>query len=508
MLRMMTAVTTAAIYVQIIVGATMRHTGAGLAIPDFPWAFGRLIPPVWNGPIAIHFAHRVGAVIVTALVLATIGHVLYHHRPRGELRRPSLLLAALVAIQVTLGALTVLSGKHYIINSLHVVTGAMVLGTSLVLTLRAYRPRLSDAGSASRNEAAGSASRNPAYLPGYDGRQGGFREADPPERGAGVKPVTQAAAVTPADAAGTFLTDEARGAKAVTGGDAATHRLADFITLAKPRLNLLVLVTTAAGLYLAAPEGVPSGVLLHTLVGTALVAGGAAALNQVWERHTDALMRRTRRRPVASGRLRPPEGAWFGLALSSAGLVELAAGVNVISAAVAAFTLGSYVLVYTPLKRRTSLATLIGGVPGALPAVIGWVAATGTLTLPAWILFGIVFFWQMPHFLAIAWLYRGDYAAAGIPLLPVLEPDGRRTGRQALLYSAALLPVSLMPPLVGLGGGAYTVIATVLGFTLIAISARFARDRSTAAARRLFLFSITYLPLLLGALVADRLLHR
>ena len=242
-----------------------------------------------------------------------------------------------------------------------------------------------------------------------------------------------------------------------------------------------MLVTTAAGLYLAAPEGVPSAVLLHTLVGTALVAGGAAALNQVWERDTDALMRRTRRRPVASGRLRAPEGSWFGLALSAAGLVELAVGVNVISAAVAAFTLGSYVLVYTPLKRRTSLATLVGGVPGALPAVIGWVAATGALTLPALVLFGIVFFWQMPHFLAIAWLYRDDYAAAGIPLLPVLEPDGRRTGRQALLYSAALWPVSLMPPLVGLGGGAYTIVATVLGFMLLALSARFARDRSTVS---------------------------
>jgi protoheme IX farnesyltransferase len=218
-------------------------------------------------------------------------------------------------------------------------------------------------------------------------------------------------------------------------------------------------------------------------------------------------MRRTQRRPVASGRLRTLEGWWFGLALSMAGLAELALGVNVISAAVAALTLGSYVLVYTPLKRRTSLATLVGGVPGALPVVIGWVAATGTLTAPALVLFGIVFFWQMPHFLAIAWLYRDDYAAAGIPLLPVLEPDGRRTGRQALLYSAALVPVSLMPPLVGLGGGAYTVIATGLGFTLLALSARFARNRSTTAARRLFLFTITYLPLLLGALVADRVLH-
>jgi cytochrome c oxidase assembly protein subunit 15 len=141
-LRTVAAVTTAAIYIQIIVGATMRHTGAGLAIPDFPWAFGRLIPPMWNGAIAIHFAHRVGAVVVTALVLATIGHVLYHHRSRGPLRRPSLLLALLVAIQIALGALTVLTGKHYIINSLHVVTGAMVLGTSLVLTLRAFQPRL------------------------------------------------------------------------------------------------------------------------------------------------------------------------------------------------------------------------------------------------------------------------------------------------------------------------------------------------------------------------------
>jgi cytochrome c oxidase assembly protein subunit 15 len=163
-LRSVAMVTTAAIYVQIIVGATMRHTGAGLAIPDFPWAFGRVIPPVWSSPIAIHFAHRVGALIVTALVLAVIGHVLYHHRSRRELRRPSLLLAALVAIQITLGAMTVLTGKHYIVNSLHVVTGAMVLGTSLVLTLRASRPRLAD---------AGSAARNPAYVPAYDPRRAG-----------------------------------------------------------------------------------------------------------------------------------------------------------------------------------------------------------------------------------------------------------------------------------------------------------------------------------------------
>jgi protoheme IX farnesyltransferase len=287
--------------------------------------------------------------------------------------------------------------------------------------------------------------------------------------------------------------------------DASYHWTIDFVTLAKPRLNLLVLMTTTAGLYLAAPAGVSLPVLVHTLIGTALVSGGAAALNQVWERDTDALMRRTRVRPVASGRLSVFDGLWFGLGLSAAGLVELGLGVNLLSASVAALTLSTYVLVYTPLKRRTQLATLVGAVPGALPPIIGWAAATGTITLPAVVLFGIVFFWQMPHFLAIAWLHRDDYAAAGIPLLPVLEPDGRRTGRQALLYGAALWPVSVMPSLVGLAGGFYVVVATLLGLALIALSAAFARERSMVAARRLFMFSIVYLPLLWGALVADRL---
>ena len=177
---------------------------------------------------------------------------------------------------------------------------------------------------------------------------------------------------------------------------------ADFLALTKPRLNFLVLITTLGGLYLASPTGVPVWILLHTLLGTALVAGGAAALNQVWERETDALMRRTQRRPLPAGRLGVVESRWFGLALSAAGLIELATQVNVLSAAVAGATLVSYVLVYTPLKIRTSLSTLVGAIPGALPPVIGWAAATNSISLPAIVLFGIVFFWQMPHFLAIA----------------------------------------------------------------------------------------------------------
>jgi protoheme IX farnesyltransferase len=286
---------------------------------------------------------------------------------------------------------------------------------------------------------------------------------------------------------------------------ASAARVADWVTLTKPRLNLLVLITTLAGLYLAEPAGVSTSLLVHTLVGSALVAGGAAALNQVFERTTDALMRRTRNRPLAAGRLGAAEGSALGAVLAIAGLAELAVFTNLTAAAVAAVTLASYVFVYTPLKARTSLATLIGAVPGALPPVIGWAAATGTISGPALVLFGIVFLWQMPHFLAIAWMYRDDYARAGIPLLPVLEPDGRRTGHQALLYSAVLWPVSLLPVITGLAGLPYSIVATVLGFLYIGLSVRFAQDRSQPTARRLFLFSILYLALLLGALVANRL---
>ncbi len=284
----------------------------------------------------------------------------------------------------------------------------------------------------------------------------------------------------------------------------ATSRAMDFFALTKPRLNLLVLATTLGGIYLAAPEGVPASLLFNTIIGTALVAGGAAALNQVWERHTDRLMRRTSGRPIPAGRVGVAEGAVFGLALTTVGLVQLAVAVNFVATWTAGVTIVSYVLFYTPLKTRTSLSTLVGAIPGALPPVIGWAAVTNQITLPAVVLFGIVFFWQMPHFLAIAWLYRDDYARAGIVMLPAVESDGRRTGQQALIYAAALWPMSLMPVLVRLSGPPYALVATLLGFGLIALAARFARERSTFHARRLFLFSIVYLAALWLALVVDR----
>ena len=285
---------------------------------------------------------------------------------------------------------------------------------------------------------------------------------------------------------------------------AKTHsRFGDYVTLTKPRLNFLVLLTTAAAYSLGAPPDATLGEFLHTLVGTFLVAGGSAAINQVWERATDRLMRRTERRPMADQRLSVREGTAFGLILTVFGAAELAYFVNPLSAAVALLTTASYIFFYTPLKVRTSLSTLAGALPGALPAVIGWAAATNTLSVEAWVLFGIVFMWQMPHFLAIAWLYRDEYARAGMPLLPVIEPDGRSTGRQAVLYSAVLIPISMLPTGVGLATASYLVGAMTLGAILLFMSIEFSVKRDLATARRLFFGSIVYLPILWALLVFD-----
>jgi heme o synthase len=281
-------------------------------------------------------------------------------------------------------------------------------------------------------------------------------------------------------------------------------RANDFIALAKPRLNFLVVVSALAGYLMAG--GDPSNVvpLLLMLAGTALVAGGASAFNQVIERVPDSLMNRTRLRPVPDGRVQPRDALVFATAMSAAGMLVLAAGVNLISAAVACATLLTYALIYTPLKRRSSFATVVGAVPGALPPVIGWAAASGSLSPGAWVLFGIVFLWQLPHFLAIAWIYRADYARAGFPMLPVVEPDGRSTGRQAILYCAALLPMSLAPTLVGMTGTGYFAAALALSLVFLGLTVKFARTRAIRDARRLFFGSIIYLPILWILMITGR----
>ncbi len=267
---------------------------------------------------------------------------------------------------------------------------------------------------------------------------------------------------------------------------------------------VLVVATSAAGYYLGRPGTADIMAMTQAVAGTALAAGGAAVLNQLYERETDALMRRTRLRPLPDGRVAPADARVFGIALSLSGLVLLAARTNWLAAGLALTTILVYLIVYTPMKRRTSMATLVGAVPGALPVLIGWTASHGSVALGGATLFTIVFLWQIPHFMAIAWLYRDDYGKAGFPMLSVIDPQGRRAGRQAVRYAAALVPVSLAPTFAGISGTVYFVSALVLGVALLVLAVRFAATRDDRAARALFLGSITYLPLLWIVMIASR----
>lgn len=270
--------------------------------------------------------------------------------------------------------------------------------------------------------------------------------------------------------------------------------------LTKPRLTSLVLATTWLGYALGARRSDPV-LALATLAGTWLVASGAAALNQYLEIALDARMRRTRNRPLPSRRVTPQTALAFGLAISGAGAVILFAAVNALTAWLALLTWVTYLWAYTPLKTRTSLSTLVGAIPGAIPPMMGWTAARGEINPEAWVLFGILFLWQLPHFLAIAWMYREDYAQAGMPMLPVLDPDGGMTARMILLYTAVLVPVTLIPAGIGMAGLHYGIAALVLGAGFFACGAFVAWERSALSARRLMLVSVIYLPLLLGFLV-------
>ena len=290
---------------------------------------------------------------------------------------------------------------------------------------------------------------------------------------------------------------------AFTGG---YRRALDFLELTKPRVSLMVLVTMFVGFYLGSEHGAGYLRLIETLIGTALAAGGTLALNQFLERRADALMARTRHRPLPDGRMQPTEALLFGVGLAAAGLLILALTVNALSALVTASIVGSYLFIYTPLKQRSSLCGVVGAVPGALPPVIGWTAATGGLSIEAWVLFAIMFFWQIPHTLAIARLYRDDFAKAGIQFLPVIESDGWTTGRQIITHSLALLVVSLLPTLLGLAGTVYFLAALLLGSGFLWYGIGLAISQSLAAARRLLLASLIYLPLLLVVMALDRIL--
>jgi protoheme IX farnesyltransferase len=283
-------------------------------------------------------------------------------------------------------------------------------------------------------------------------------------------------------------------------------KLADYWTLTKPEVNSLVIASTLAGFYLGWQGATNYWMMFHTLAGTLLVASGTATLNQWMEREHDAHMRRTANRPLPAGRLSSTEAFWFGILLSVGGGLYLGLAVNLLASALALLTLASYLLLYTPLKRKTPYCTLVGAFPGAMPPLIGWAAARGSLSLEAWVLYAILFFWQFPHLLSIAWMYREDYARAGLLMLPQNDPQGRRAAQQILATSIILLPISLLPNLMGQVGWIYFAGALPLGLALLYYGALTAKVRSNVLARRLLLASVFYLPLIFGLMIVDKIL--
>jgi protoheme IX farnesyltransferase len=283
-------------------------------------------------------------------------------------------------------------------------------------------------------------------------------------------------------------------------------RWADFYELTKPRMNFLILITTLVGFYVATGAGNALNwlLLLPTLIGTGLCAAGASVLNQYIERDLDKLMPRTRNRPLPGQRIMPAEALITGIVMGIAGTITLLLCVNLLTAALGAFTLLSYVLVYTPLKRITTLNTIVGAVPGAIPPVMGFTAVHGAISPGALAVFGILFFWQMPHFLAIAILYKRDYAMGGYKMLPVVDSDGSITSRQIVHYAIALIPVSMLPTFTGIAGPAYFAVALMLGLAFLSFCVSCAATRTRLDARKLFFASIIYLPVLLAVMMLDR----
>jgi len=285
----------------------------------------------------------------------------------------------------------------------------------------------------------------------------------------------------------------------------ARPRALDYLTLAKPELTLLSVLTAVGAAYLASQDGIPFWILIHTFMGTLLVGGGAGALNQYLERSYDSLMKRTENRPLPAGRIAPGEALVFGVIIAALGVADLSVFTHPLAGFLALATLATYLFLYTPLKRLTPFATVVGGVPGALPPVIGWAAVRGSVGIEAWALFAILFFWQMPHFLALAWMYRKDYARGGYRMLTVVDPEGIATSRQIIVYSIALIPASLLPTYLGLLGPVYFCGAFTLSSLFLMVAIQVYRQRTNAAARRLFYASLAFIPTLAVLMIFDKL---
>ena len=559
-LHRFSVLTTIVTFLLLIAGSLVTSNDAGLAVPDWPLSYGTWFPPMVGGIVYEH-GHRVIAGLVGLMILM-LTVWLWRSEPRRWVRRLGYAALAAVMAQALLGGLTVLLLLPPQISIAHACLGQIVfcLMSSLALATaphwsrqvaqREPMPRgiqwlgTGLAGLAAIQVLLGAIIRHRehAVVPHMVGAMacvaatGWFVGCFAPHRrslpwvwahalrllallglqiGIGVSVYLHRSHVllrTGHVAIGTLVLAQAvvlawellRWTEPLVLSRAWGQRLRDYVELTKPRLSTLVLVTTGVGFWLGMQTASQAWQLPATLLGTALVVAGANALNEWMERVPDGLMQRTKHRPLPAGRLSPRAAYRFGLLLSAVGLTLLTALAHPLSAAIAALSWMSYVLVYTPLKRRTVLCTLVGAIPGALPVMIGWTAARGTLDIEAWALFGIVFLWQLPHFLALAILYREDYARAGFRLLPLIDPNSAMTARQVLGYGLALLPVSLFPAFLGLTGVSYVYGALGLGLVFLAIAARAAWQRSPQSARSLFRASLAYLPMLLVLLAWDK----
>lgn len=429
---------------QLLIAATMRHMGAGLVIGDFPLSLGYLVPPFTSKEVMINYAHRVMALVVFFMLSLFAFRI---HRERAALPRACRILSwamiGLVCWQITLGAITVWTARSLIPTSWHVVNGALVLATTFATCMWVLRSTAHYAA-----EGAGSA------------------EGVVPER-------------TSAPAA--FM-------------------MKDWMDLFKVKLVGMSVITAALAFW-AGRAGFDFWGLFHVVVGVGMIGSGAGALNQLLEVEVDRLMTRTCKRPIVGGRISAGAAEFWGCALSTLGVLYLGLVMHPLAGLLSALAVVSYAFVYTPMKRLSPYCTLVGAVPGALPVLVGWTAATGGLEVQGWVLFFILFLWQLPHFMAIAWLCKDDYARARLPMVTVLDPRGDTAAIQAVAYCLALLPVSLAPCLCGLAGWTYFIFALILGVGYLHAGIRWGQQRTTPMARRLLLTSVVYLPLLFGGMV-------
>ncbi len=469
------------IYGQLALGATMRHQHRDLAILDFPLAYGQIIPQTDPATIArINQARD-----AQALSDVSAGQIWLQMAHR--------FVAAIIGLTIAI--------FWYLVRRERARSAAPA---QVVESLARARPPANHPGCLDNLEQQGRRYRDRACRGGRDHvchRDRHFRRAS------SSAPGCMELAVPASDRRST------RGGRGVVKTAVIEPpavpiergwTMADLAELVKARLTFLVLITTAVGFYVGWRGPMDFVALLHAVAGTALAAGGAAALNQWWEHQYDAIMVRTRMRPIPAGRMSPREGLIVGTILGVGGVVYLAIAVNLISALLAAATIGIYLFAYTPLKRISITNTLVGAIPGALPPLIGWAAARNDLALPAWTLFAILFFWQLPHFFAIGWMYREDYARAGFVMLSGRDLEGGRTGRQSIFFTVLLLVASVTPIWFEIASLSYLPIALSLGTLFLALAFRFQMHRTLPTARHLFLGSIIYLPLLLGALVLTK----